>query len=145
MYDRETGLYYNRHRYYDSDSGQYLSSDPIGMAGGLRPQAYVQNPLEWVDPLGLAGDPAKSTHITYMGVKDGKPYAGYASKPGFNSSADDVLKYRYGSNFDNFYVAPEPIYRGEGLEGKYTARGLEQRKFEEFGGLEGTSNKQNPV
>ncbi|MEF1257197.1 RHS repeat-associated core domain-containing protein, partial [Vibrio sp. M260112] len=50
-----TGLYYNLHRYYDTDSGQYLSSDPIGMAGGLRPQAYVHNPMDWVDPFGLAG------------------------------------------------------------------------------------------
>ncbi len=55
--DRESGLYYNVNRYYDADSGQYLSSDPIGFAGGLRPQAYVFNPLEWVDPLGLAGCP----------------------------------------------------------------------------------------
>uniref|UniRef100_UPI001EEC7278 AHH domain-containing protein n=1 Tax=Vibrio vulnificus TaxID=672 RepID=UPI001EEC7278 len=39
--------------YYDADSGQYLSPDPIGFAGGLRPQAYVFNPLDWVDPLGL--------------------------------------------------------------------------------------------
>ncbi|WP_332401197.1 RHS repeat-associated core domain-containing protein, partial [Vibrio metschnikovii] len=51
--DRESGLYYNVNRYYDADSGQYLSPDPIGFAGGLRPQAYVHNPLEWVDPLGL--------------------------------------------------------------------------------------------
>ena len=49
------GLYYNLNRYYDADSGQYLSSDPIGMLGGLRPQAYVHNPMEWMDPLGLAG------------------------------------------------------------------------------------------
>ncbi|MEQ9883631.1 hypothetical protein ABRP83_15850, partial [Pectobacterium brasiliense] len=34
-------------------SGQYLSPDPIGLAGGIRPQGYVHNPLEWVDPLGL--------------------------------------------------------------------------------------------
>ncbi|WP_237666827.1 MULTISPECIES: RHS repeat domain-containing protein [unclassified Vibrio] len=54
--DRESGLYYNVNRYYDADSGQYLSPDPIGMAGGLRPQAYVHNPMEWVDPLGLAGE-----------------------------------------------------------------------------------------
>ncbi|OXX41865.1 hypothetical protein B9J93_19280, partial [Vibrio sp. V17_P4S1T151] len=47
---------YNVNRYYDADSGQYLSPDPIGMAGGLRPQAYVHNPMEWVDPLGLAGE-----------------------------------------------------------------------------------------
>ncbi|EHH2450148.1 RHS domain-containing protein [Vibrio vulnificus] len=53
--DRESGLYYNVNRYYDADSGQYLSPDPIGFAGGLRPQAYVFNPLDWVDPLGLSG------------------------------------------------------------------------------------------
>ncbi len=55
--DRESGLYYNVNRYYDADSGQYLSPDPIGFSGGLRPQAYVFNPLDWVDPLGLAGCP----------------------------------------------------------------------------------------
>uniref|UniRef100_UPI0020C6486E RHS repeat-associated core domain-containing protein n=1 Tax=Pectobacterium polaris TaxID=2042057 RepID=UPI0020C6486E len=54
LYDAETGLYYNRHRYYDAESGQYLSPDPIGILGGIRPQGYVHNPLEWVDPLGLA-------------------------------------------------------------------------------------------
>ncbi|MBS9781624.1 MAG: RHS domain-containing protein [Gammaproteobacteria bacterium] len=54
IHDRETGLYYNRHRYYDSDSCQYLSSDPIGLAGGIRPQSYVADPVNWIDPLGLA-------------------------------------------------------------------------------------------
>ncbi|MFM2482556.1 RHS repeat-associated core domain-containing protein [Celerinatantimonas sp. YJH-8] len=54
IFDKETGLYYNRHRYYDAYTGQYLSSDPIGMAGGLRPQAYVHNPVDWADPLGLS-------------------------------------------------------------------------------------------
>ncbi|PWC17624.1 RHS repeat-associated core domain-containing protein, partial [Brenneria nigrifluens] len=53
LYDVETGLYYNRHRYYDAESGQYISPDPIGLLGGIRPQSYVHNPLEWVDPLGL--------------------------------------------------------------------------------------------
>ncbi|MEI7004865.1 RHS repeat-associated core domain-containing protein [Pectobacterium parmentieri] len=37
MYDAETGFYYNRHRYYDAESGQYSSPDPIGLAGGIRP------------------------------------------------------------------------------------------------------------
>uniref|UniRef100_UPI0006489BA5 RHS repeat-associated core domain-containing protein n=1 Tax=Plesiomonas sp. ZOR0011 TaxID=1339230 RepID=UPI0006489BA5 len=66
IYDQETGLYYNRRRYFDPELGQYISPDPIGFAGGLRPQGYVHNPLEWVDPLGLFGektlnspDPAK--------------------------------------------------------------------------------------
>jgi len=39
--DAETGLYYNRFRYYDPLTGQYLSPDPIGLEGGLRPNAYV--------------------------------------------------------------------------------------------------------
>ncbi|MFW5407038.1 polymorphic toxin type 30 domain-containing protein, partial [Pectobacterium brasiliense] len=58
LFDAEAGLYYNRHRYYDAESGQYLSPDPIGLRGGIRPQGYVHNPLEWVDPLGLSVCPA---------------------------------------------------------------------------------------
>ena len=52
-FDKETGLHYNYHRYYDADMGQYISPDPIGLLGGLHPQAYVHNPMGWVDPLGL--------------------------------------------------------------------------------------------
>ncbi|WP_177326658.1 RHS repeat-associated core domain-containing protein, partial [Plesiomonas sp. ZOR0011] len=63
IYDQETGLYYNRHRYFDPELGQYISPDPIGFAGGLRPQGYVHNPLEWVDPLGLERFP------TWMSTK----------------------------------------------------------------------------
>jgi RHS repeat-associated protein len=52
--DRETGLYYNRHRYYDPAAGQYLCVDPIRLAGGLNSFAYVGDPLTELDPLGLA-------------------------------------------------------------------------------------------
>jgi RHS repeat-associated protein len=52
--DAESGLYYNRFRYYDPLTGGYLSPDPIGLEGGLRPQGYVENPTTWVDPWGLA-------------------------------------------------------------------------------------------
>ena len=52
--DEETGLYYNRHRHYDPLTGQYASPDPIGLAGGDRPQGYVERPTVWVDPLGLS-------------------------------------------------------------------------------------------
>jgi RHS repeat-associated protein len=55
--DKETGLYYNLNRYYDPDSGQYLSADPIGLEGGLRTHGYVHDPMQWVDPMGLAGCP----------------------------------------------------------------------------------------
>jgi RHS repeat-associated protein len=52
--DAETGLYYNRFRYYDPDSGQFCSQDPIRLAGGLALYAYVEDPNAWTDPLGLA-------------------------------------------------------------------------------------------
>ncbi|WP_175712857.1 DUF6531 domain-containing protein [Burkholderia ambifaria] len=53
--DDETGLCYNLNRYYDPDSGQYLSFDPIGLDGGFRTQGYVHAPDAWIDPLGLSG------------------------------------------------------------------------------------------
>jgi RHS repeat-associated protein len=51
--DVETGLYYNRFRYYDPEAGQYISEDPISLAGGLNPHAYVDDPLRYCDPFGL--------------------------------------------------------------------------------------------
>ncbi|HED35103.1 MAG TPA: RHS repeat protein, partial [Gammaproteobacteria bacterium] len=51
--DEESGLYYNRFRYYDAESGGYVSADPIGLAGGLTLHGYVDNPGGWVDPFGL--------------------------------------------------------------------------------------------
>ena len=53
-YDEESGLAYNRFRYYDPESGNYISSDPIGLSGGERPFRYVGNPMDWVDMFGLA-------------------------------------------------------------------------------------------
>ncbi len=53
--DKESGLYYNRFRYYDKDTGQYISPDPIGLLGGFNPYGYVHCPTGWVDPFGLSG------------------------------------------------------------------------------------------
>lgn len=53
--DDETGFHYNFYRYYDPDTGQYLSPDPIGLAGGHRSSGYVLNPSSTIDSLGLKG------------------------------------------------------------------------------------------
>jgi RHS repeat-associated protein len=52
--DPETGLYYNRFRYYDPETGRYISQDPIRLRGGLNLFAYTTDPLTWLDPFGLA-------------------------------------------------------------------------------------------
>ncbi|MBD2795497.1 PAAR domain-containing protein [Xenorhabdus sp. 18] len=54
--DEESGLVYNRFRYYSPVAGQYLTPDPIGLLGGFNPYSYVHNPTGWVDPWGLAGE-----------------------------------------------------------------------------------------
>ncbi len=51
--DEETGLHYNRHRYYDPGTGRFISKDPIGLAGGINAYRYAPNPVQWIDPLGL--------------------------------------------------------------------------------------------
>ena len=53
-FDAETGLHYNRHRYYDPEISGFISQDPIGLAGGLNVYQYAPNPLGWVDPWGLS-------------------------------------------------------------------------------------------
>jgi RHS repeat-associated protein len=55
-HDQETGLHYNYQRYYDPDTGQYQSIDPLGLAAGPNARAYVPNPFAALDPLGLAED-----------------------------------------------------------------------------------------
>ncbi len=52
--DEETGLYYNWNRYYSSELGRYVTSDPIGLTGGLNYFVYVNsNPLNSIDATGL--------------------------------------------------------------------------------------------
>ena len=53
-YDEESGLHYNRHRYYDPECGRFINQDPIGLLGGDNNYLYVPNPVTWVDPLGLS-------------------------------------------------------------------------------------------
>jgi RHS repeat-associated protein len=54
QYDEETGLHYNRFRYYDPGVGRFVSQDPIGLLGGFNVFTYAPNPLRWIDAYGLA-------------------------------------------------------------------------------------------
>ena len=72
--DRETGLHYNLHRYYDPACGRFTQQDPIGLYGGLNLYAYGPNPYTWIDPLGLEGiftrgvfeGPSGNVHTVYQ-------------------------------------------------------------------------------
>jgi RHS repeat-associated protein len=61
--DQETGLYYDRARYYDPAAGRFLSEDPIGFHGGIDFYAYVaNNPIIFTDPSGLQHTPGGPWH-----------------------------------------------------------------------------------
>ena len=60
-HDPETGLHYNRFRYYDPALGRYIQSDPLGIEGGLNLYGYSPNPLTEVDLDGLATTAHKTT------------------------------------------------------------------------------------
>lgn len=68
-FDKETGLHYNYFRYYEPETGRYLSSDPIGVAGGLNTYGYANgNPINRLDPFGLSDvtfDRGRGTIIIY--------------------------------------------------------------------------------
>ena len=55
QYDVETGLYYNRHLYFDPLKGRYITQDLIGLEGGWTLDVYSLNPVMNIDPLGLRG------------------------------------------------------------------------------------------
>ncbi len=55
QFDEETGLHYNRFRYYDPQIGRFVSQDPIGLVGGINLFQYALNQSGWIDPLGLMG------------------------------------------------------------------------------------------
>ena len=67
--DQETGLYYNWNRFYDPETGRYVTRDPIGLRGGFNAYTYVNgNPLKYTDPLGLEPNQACVAACTAVGA-----------------------------------------------------------------------------
>ncbi|MBF0827063.1 RHS repeat domain-containing protein, partial [Muribacter muris] len=89
--DQESGLAYNRFRYYDPETGNYLCLDPIGLNGGETPYSYVHNPWDWVDLFGLAGCKPKISPEQFQAYKKLKD---------LGLSTKDAAKYSKG--FDSF-------------------------------------------
>lgn len=78
-FDSETGLHYNGARYYEPKTGRYLSSDPIGLRGGLNTYVYAgNNPLRYIDPFGLAYFAKRPLHgLSWLGSASSNPIDDY--------------------------------------------------------------------
>ncbi len=101
-FDEETGLHYNRHRYYDPECGQFTTQDPIGLMGGLNNYQYVPNPVRWVDPLGLVCEVYHFNMVENPGPLaslPGRPAANFAGGK-YNQKVlqEDTIYYRGGAS-----------------------------------------------
>jgi RHS repeat-associated protein len=121
-FDAESGLHYNFHRYYDPETGQYLSPDPIGLNGGTRLYGYVHNPLMWVDPLGLVSPPDE--YIVVRGGQGPMPEPGAVFSGSHGPTIEEAAKgVPHGTvrsttvgaikaGGGTVEIAPEPAYPG---------------------------------
>ncbi|WP_343224215.1 RHS repeat-associated core domain-containing protein [Pseudoalteromonas sp. CNC9-20] len=62
-FDAESGLHYNRYRYYSPKQQRFINQDPIGLVGGINHYQYAPNPINWVDPLGLSCKEGQKKHV----------------------------------------------------------------------------------
>jgi len=109
LQDDETGLYYNRYRYYDPDSASYTSQDPIRLLGGINLYRYTANPVNEIDPTGLAkcrnspADRAQDSGGRWR-ERDGRfaKNPGWPPNYGFAAGKDSVITLLPGSKIDRF-------------------------------------------
>jgi len=84
-FDKETGLYYYRARYYNPEIGRFLQTDPIGYGAGMNLYAYCGNrPIVFADPSGLAWEDPNVRIVFY----DGSERDRYGD-PFFDEALDD--------------------------------------------------------
>lgn len=119
-YDAETGLNYNVNRDYDSSTGRYVESDPLGLRAGASTYAYVNgSPLVGYDPFGLAdvyiwiknnGDWGHSA----LGLNDGTYISWWPS----DQSHDFPLGNGALGDYFTADTISDSLYRDEGPDGE---------------------------
>ncbi len=127
-FDGETGLHYNRFRYYDPAVGRFVHQDPIGLFSGENFYAYGVNPNEWIDPNGL------STHRNRMNKAAGLapkhqthhkiPQALFKKRPILKCIDQDAL--------ENPINLPKYAGKFDGKKGKYYSKSTHRGSHNEY-------------
>src|SRR5262249_31544862 len=118
-YDSETGLQYNRARYYDSATGKWISQDPMGFdAHDGNLYRYVRNaPTRYTDPSGLVGngafDHGTVSFTKYDTVKTMQDVYGFRTEDGPPASLTSVLThFNIPCDFSQDVIVPQKIASG---------------------------------
>ncbi|MDC9616117.1 DUF6531 domain-containing protein [Xenorhabdus khoisanae] len=111
--DEESGLYYNRFRYYSPETGQYISPDPIGLMGGLNPYGYVHNPINFIDPFGLAGEDCDKTLKAFLKKTPKKDPPKPYQLEAMNKAINDIFSGKGIPRIDR-EIGGQTVYQGRG-------------------------------
>ncbi|MBF0231601.1 MAG: RHS repeat protein [Desulfamplus sp.] len=133
-FDEETGLHYNRFRYYDPKLGRFIHQDPIGLDGGENFYEYAKNPTGWIDPLGLCKNRLPITKGKWSGkpgeglwyskidevneITGGKPIQFKGGRPDFSTWAKGSIKFEKGKlkgTSDDFDLIHQYIGKQKGI------------------------------
>ena len=128
-YDRETGLHYNYFRYYEPETGRFISQDPVGLDGGSNLYGFAPNSQMWVDIFGLKGN-----YVVYGLYRPGE------SKPFYIGITNNTVTRRTqhiasGRLLENFNERLVPLVTDLS---ESQARGYEQGCIEKHHTLTGT-------
>jgi RHS repeat-associated protein len=137
-FDPETGTYEYRTRYFDQNSGRFISEDPITFDGGINFYRYAQNnPALFTDPMGLSPSCLGACIKIYYGLtRDAGvtlglttpviPYAGLGGATGATSVASALLREIFPCRFSREIWAPtiSNIFSGTRVSGAVAARWL---------------------
>lgn len=145
----ESGLHYNRHRYYDPGTGQFTQQDPIGLLGGINSYQYGPNPTGWIDPTGLTCKENKvaeevealrriKLYNTWKGpdvAPKGKDYVGTV----YRYEVNDPARLESTWTPHKWNVGAKHRYTGEGRGGVYAGLTDETARAEigHYGALDG--------
>ena len=111
---------YKRFRYYSPEMGIYISSDPIGLAGGFNTYAYVKDTNTWVDVLGLSGE------LVYQLIRDNKVvYYGITSR----TALERMAEHGKTKVFDNMEILADGLTHDQArsIEGALIRQRLKER------------------
>lgn len=110
----------NTFRYYSPEMGIYISSDPIGLAGGFNTYAYVKDTNTWVDVLGLSGE------LVYQLIRDNKVvYYGITSR----TALERMAEHGKTKVFDNMEILADGLTHDQArsIEGALIRQRLKER------------------
>jgi RHS repeat-associated protein len=146
-FDEETGLHYNRFRYYDPFTTRYLQPDPLHTIADPNRYGYPLDPLTRSDPLGLSStrvinaDPADGALIKGE-ARDRWAAAGVPVSDMFGddgmpdlTGVDHVVIYAHGNPWEIGRSTPEDRLKGKvaefspGMSGRELAQYLKARGF----------------